>query len=437
MTVLCGTDFSPPSEQAERAAVALATRLRARLHLVHAIERPHPAAAPTEEGRAARVPLEEKLAGKADTLRRGDLLVTTEILTALAPDALSEKARELGARVLVVASGRGRDAKGTRSTVAERCAQQAAAPVVVVRSAEPFEAFARGDRPLRVLLGLELSEAAEAALSFVKALRGAGPCEVVVAHAYWTAGEKARLGLKGVLDLTSGDPEVERILTRDLEHRLGNFLREPGVCLRLKGGLGAAAPQLCQLAEEEKADLTVIGTAQRKGTDRVLLGSVTEAILKAAPCGVACVPARWLRVRDRRLPPLRRVLLPTDLSELGNLAIPFGFALAGQGGTVHLAHVVSPGATVLPTAGELAGRLRELIPVQADALGTRVTVELLEGKSVVELLCQAAERLGVDAICMASHGRTGASKLLMGSIAEGVLAASRKPTMVIRPPRTD
>jgi hypothetical protein len=61
----------------------------------------------------------------------------------------------------------------------ERVALSAHVPVLVARAAEPFLAWMRGESPLRLLIGLDDSRAAEGALEWVAALRTAGPCDVI------------------------------------------------------------------------------------------------------------------------------------------------------------------------------------------------------------------------------------------------------------------
>ena len=55
----------------------------------------------------------------------------------------------------------------------------------------------------------------------------------------------------------------------------------------------------------------------------------------------------------------------------------------------------------------------------------------------MEELLQFAKREGVDLIVMGSHGRTGLSRLLMGSIAEGVVRRSECPVLVVKQPVVD
>ena len=52
-------------------------------------------------------------------------------------------------------------------------------------------------------------------------------------------------------------------------------------------------------------------------------------------------------------------------------------------------------------------------------------------------IAQAAGRIGVDAICMATHGRSGVAKLVLGSQAQEVMRRSRQPVVLVPPERDD
>jgi nucleotide-binding universal stress UspA family protein len=59
-------------------------------------------------------------------------------------------------------------------------------------------------------------------------------------------------------------------------------------------------------------------------------------------------------------------------------------------------------------------------------------VEIVHG-AIVPQICAAAERLGVDVVCIGSRGESGL-KALLGSVVAGVLRESARPVLVIRPP---
>ena len=100
-------------------------------------------------------------------------------------------------RLLVVGSLGRRSGEWLLGSVAEHAAMRAPVPTLVVRSALPFEAWARGERPLKIFAAFDFTGTAEAALRWIKGLVAAGPCEVVVGYVDWPLGEAARLGIAG------------------------------------------------------------------------------------------------------------------------------------------------------------------------------------------------------------------------------------------------
>ncbi|MBA3819953.1 MAG: universal stress protein [Deltaproteobacteria bacterium] len=58
---------------------------------------------------------------------------------------------------------------------------------------------------------------------------------------------------------------------------------------------------------------------------------------------------------------------------------------------------------------------------------------MIHGDDAAVTIAQCAARLGVDVICIASHGRSGISRALVGSVADRLLRATRLPVLVLRP----
>ena len=133
---------------------------------------------------------------------------------------------------------------------------------------------------------------------------------------------------------------------------------------------------------------------------------------------------------------MRRVLIATDLSEVANAAIPHGYALLREGGEVWLLHVLpeqKPEAEA-PKHAEVVAQLRRLVPDAAREAHIVTRTDVVQSADVAGTICQTAERIGADVICMASHGRTGMMRTLMGSVAEGVMRQTHRPTFIIHPP---
>ena len=78
-------------------------------------------------------------------------------------------------------------------------------------------------------------------------------------------------------------------------------------------------------------------------------------------------------------------------------------------------------------------KLRALIPPEAASVGVLTEVEVVEHIEVAEAIGQTAERSGADVICLGTHGGSGWSKAMAGSVAQKVMASSKRPLLVIRP----
>src|SRR5690606_28542722 len=94
-----------------------------------------------------------------------------------------------------------------------------------------------------------------------------------------------------------GDPaneldELEQA-TRELRKFVETFSNEmplpDGIEVRYKVSPGKPADEILRAASAHRADAIVMGTNSRKGFDRLLLGSVAESVVRAAPCTVIVV----------------------------------------------------------------------------------------------------------------------------------------------------
>ncbi len=445
MSIVFGTDFSERAMAAARAAAALARKSGEVLHLVHITE--YGSGGRTTSGdESLRREVSARLEAQAAELRTGDTRVETQLLEGTPDEVLVEHASVVHASLLIVSHHGQRAPRWRIGNVTERVVQGTRCPVLVVRTAAPLEAWARGERSLRILLGLDFSPPSDAAVAWVRKLRMFGPCEVVAVHHYWGADAHVRYGvpLSPEAEVT---PEVEEALRRDLTTRLGDMPGTGAVWVHLDPGMGRPSESLVALARREAADLIVVGTHQRSGASKWWYGSVSQKVIHDASVSVLCVPTS--AVAAVTIPEVRRVLAPTDLSEVGISAIRHAYSVVPAGGTVYLLHVLEPlgGTPPLyaqylnpsspsvpsPEQERLAEELRGLIPPEAAARGITTRVEVVHGRKVSEAITQAAERFGCDVICLATHGRSGLTKALAGSVAQEVLQGSTRPVLLVRP----
>lgn len=77
-----------------------------------------------------------------------------------------------------------------------------------------------------------------------------------------------------------------------LEARAGQIRREHGIKVRWALPAGAPFEEIVKAAQDERADMIVMGTHGRSGLNRLLLGSVAERVIRLAPCPVVTVRQR-------------------------------------------------------------------------------------------------------------------------------------------------
>jgi nucleotide-binding universal stress UspA family protein len=438
MRIVCGTDFSVHAAQAADVAAGLAMRRDETLVLIHVVENSGLGAVSSKVFDELLGTIRLRLHNEAERLRKLGATVEEELITGSPYEALVEAGRRVGTRLLVVSSlGRIAPSRLLVGSVAERTAENSPVPTLVVRDSAPFQAWARGERPLKIFLGYDFSTTSDTALRWVNTLRKIGPCDIAVGYVSWPPHENWRLGIGGHTWPEDAPLEIQQLLERDLKEKVRDLLGEENVTIRVEAGWGRPDLQLIESAGAEKADLIVVGTHQRHGVNRLFLGSVSRGILHHAPMSVAVVPMPKTSDQEPpRIPEFRRVLVTTDFSDLGNRAIPYAYSALRRGGTVCLLHVVEPKKQKGPLKqrNDAGAKLRLLIPADAEALGIETRVEIVESREPSQAICQAAERFGADLICMASHGRSGLSKAILGSVAHDVMTCSKRPLLVVRPP---
>jgi nucleotide-binding universal stress UspA family protein len=138
--------------------------------------------------------------------------------------------------------------------------------------------------------------------------------------------------------------------------------------------------------------------------------------------------------------PFRTLLCPVDFGSNTDLIIDSALKLADPKGRLILFHVVplpvpALGQPVMlePISGAEHDARERLTAIAAEHLDGKVSydVEVMTGDPAVEIMVAAAEHRA-DSIVMATHGRTGLSRLFLGSVAERVVRESTVPVLTIR-----
>lgn len=207
---------------------------------------------------------------------------------------------------------------------------------------------------------------------------------------------------------------------------------------------GTVVEALAEFALTIHADLVVMTTHGRSGLERVWLGSVATSFLQRAPCPVYLVrpegeaPAAAL--------PTGSMLVPLDGSPFADSMLPraTGFAQS-LGLSMRLFTVAIPNAVPMAPFGTEAlladesdltrqeQEAHERLNALAAAMPVPCTVSVATDMTATRAILEEAARDDVGLIAMATHGRTGIMRLVMGNVADSVLRSVSKPMLVYRP----
>ena len=139
---------------------------------------------------------------------------------------------------------------------------------------------------------------------------------------------------------------------------------------------------------------------------------------------------------------VKNILYLTDFSEPSEAALPFATTLGrGYGAKVHALHVLvpvaytytTPGLTALAIEAEEENAQAEMQKVESRLAGLEHQTLVERGIEVWPSVQRAVEDDDVDLIVLGTHGRTGADKLLLGSVAEEIFRRSPVPVLTIGP----
>ena len=209
---------------------------------------------------------------------------------------------------------------------------------------------------------------------------------------------------------------------------------------------GDPAREIARLAEELPADLLVLGTHGRAGFERFLLGSVTERLLRRAPCPVLTV--RHGEPGFEGGAPFRRILCATDLRSTSVEVVAYALALAkASAAYLTLLHVLegpdfeprSPLRFSVPEMPTMRKALRDDARIRLrlaipDEVRLRIAVRdlLAEGRAHEQILRVAREE-APQLIVLGAHGHGSLERMLFGSTSRRVVREAPSPVLIIRP----
>jgi nucleotide-binding universal stress UspA family protein len=208
---------------------------------------------------------------------------------------------------------------------------------------------------------------------------------------------------------------------------------------------------LAEFATEIKADLVVMTTHGRSGLERLWLGSVAMSFLHRAPCPVFLVRPSGAAAPDADTPlPTGPMLIPLDGTHFAESIVAHATEFAeAVGCSISLFTVAVPNAVPMAPFGTEAlladegaltrqehdaeERLRALAGELPEGTTTDVSTDMTAARAIIE----KADAIGAGMIAMATHGRTGIARLVLGSCADTVLRGASQPMLLYRPTESE
>jgi nucleotide-binding universal stress UspA family protein len=208
---------------------------------------------------------------------------------------------------------------------------------------------------------------------------------------------------------------------------------------------GTVLPTLEEEIAGSDPDLIVMATHGRSGISRAWLGSVADNLVRHIHKPILLIRARADGAENFELR-TDNILITLDGSALAETVLAHAIAISEPSKTrITLLRVVPPAyvATEFNALVQSDARLRERVDAAhayLNDVATKLSVEgyLVDTEVVVSAFAAGAildyaEQNHTDIICMATHGRSGMKRLLLGSVADKVLRAANGPVLLYRP----
>lgn len=277
----------------------------------------------------------------------------------------------------------------------------------------------------RILVPLDGSQFAEEALPWAAALARGRDESLHLVSAYswddqlWEAAQidpttithGARVQLSTYLDGVSRRPELA------------------GITVTTEVLAGEAAQAVTSAASASQTAMVVLTTRGRGGFDGSGRGSVADKLIRTLTLPVVVIPPH------ANASPIESIAVPLDGSFESETALPLARTLAVQlGAAVHLLSAVDPEVTWhFPEQGGATAQqhLRERAEGYLEGRrSTGETVAIAVGKPAAVIVEHASSR-NCQLIVMGTHGRSGAIRLELGSVADDVVRGSRCPVLLV------
>lgn len=200
---------------------------------------------------------------------------------------------------------------------------------------------------------------------------------------------------------------------------------------------GPVTDSILSFAEAQKVNLIVMGTHGLKGVERVILGSVTEKVLRKACCPVLVIrkPAHDVVSTGSAQDPiqLRKIVFCTDFSDHSQRALEYALSAAAEYDAeltlLHVSDDIGSSAFIEGAVATATKELDELIPPEGIKAGKIKTMVRI-GRPYEQIILFALE-IQADLVIMAVHGRNALDLAVFGSTTYRVIQLGPCPVLAV------
>jgi len=290
-----------------------------------------------------------------------------------------------------------------------------------------------------IIAGVDLSVPSDHAVERAVAIALKHGAELVLVHAQADDAPIAEVDNAMLEQLGEVSAAVRVEEARLLADRMG-AIRERGVEVDVVSRVGAPGEILAAVAVERDAELVIVGTYGHTGVSRLLLGSVADQTIRHATCDVLVCrgPAAstlfakpiaatdFSAASDRALRHVVEVIEPTAPIELLHAwQLP-----TGSWGASVLGQARFPWSTVRDAVLTSAQAQADKLVKRHTALGHPLHAELVQG-APADVITETAQKGGFDLIVVGTNGHRGFRRLLLGSVADGVIRHAPCSVLVV------
>jgi nucleotide-binding universal stress UspA family protein len=296
----------------------------------------------------------------------------------------------------------------------------------------------------KIIWATDGSQESERALDYAKYIAGKSGAEIIGVHV-------VPMPVQLLLDnMRESNAEVREWRLK-IENNAAKKFEEVNEALQKTGikfeGVilkGIPSDKIKEFAERRKADLIVMGKHGHGFFESMVAGSETVRVLKSSR-----VPVLTVKNKNNKAE-FKNILVPLDLSEESDFALTYALNVAQlTGATITVIFVlrldmyaqdIPAGALELvieqsiKSLNKRAAQIKKTYESERGALkNIQMKTEVIHGMSEAVTISQYAAKHNIDLIIIHTHGRTGITRFLLGSVTERVVSSAQCSVLAMRP----